>query len=66
MQGPQLGRHAQDLDLDLDLVTYCAVKWLTIAQARRRSNCATKGNELRRQLEKASRREYDTAQNVQA
>ena len=26
-----------DLDLDLDLVTYCAVNWLTIAQARRQT-----------------------------
>ncbi len=25
------------LDLDLDLVTYCAVNWLTIAQARRQT-----------------------------
>ncbi len=24
-------------DLDLDLVTYCAVNWLTIAQARRQT-----------------------------
>ncbi len=30
-------RTGSHLDLDLDLVTYCAVNWLTIAQARRQT-----------------------------
>ncbi len=35
------------IDSDLDLATYCAVNWLTIAQARRQTECTAGGNELR-------------------